>query len=284
MEVIDAQVHLAPEALSSHLIEAMDSAGVAAALIVNQAKYGPDNTRQLEAATQHPERFAVVGGIDPRLRDIDEEVRRLKAQPGIVGIRTVIPTLNQMSAAAIPASTVQRITKDVELWESGGYSNLFAAAQLHRLPVCVYLPGRLADVPPICQAYPDLQLVIDHLNLSHHPLAINREDEPFAELKELIPLARFPNVAVKASGMPAVSRAPYPFLDLWPHLQGVLSAFGPERIMWGSDWTQLLERASYVEGIDYIRTTSELGPADIEAVMGSSLRRIFGWPGHADHS
>jgi predicted TIM-barrel fold metal-dependent hydrolase len=52
----------------------------------------------------------------------------------------------------------------------------------------------------------------------------------FTALPELIALAKYPNVAVKASGAPGSSES-YPYRDIH-HIRQIYDAFGPERIFW----------------------------------------------------
>jgi L-fuconolactonase len=90
-------------------------------------------------------------------------------------------------------------------------------------------------------------------------------------------LAIYPNISVKLSAAPALSTQCYPFEDLWPYVHQVVGAFGPERVMWGSDWTRVAGFVSYDEGIGYIATTDELSKHDKSLILGQSLRRVFGW-------
>ncbi len=129
--------------------------------------------------------------------------------------------------------------------------------------------------------------MIVHLNAVHGPAAEilglpSRGPEVFNQLPDLLKLARLPNVALKATALPALSIEPFPYLDLWPYLSKVISAFQPERVMWGTDWTQHAERFTYAEGVAFLRDTSELSAGDKELIMGKSLRRIFRWekPAH----
>ena len=274
MQIIDSSVHLAPGMMSDRLVDTMFEAGVDAALILNQTKFGPDNTHQLQAAQLYPDRFAVIGGVDLTVPDLDAEINRLKAQPGIVGLRAVIVNPDQLAQAGLPTTTLQRLSRDIDLWNSGAYSRLFAVAEKKSVPMCVFLPGRMTEIAPICRAHPDLQIVIDNLNLDYYPPPA----DPFQDLAAFLELAKFPNLAVKASGTPVVSSNPFPFRDLWPHFHKIISAFGLDRVMWGSYWPQSLSRCTYIESVEYMRSTSELSAQDKEMLMGQSLRRIFAWP------
>jgi predicted TIM-barrel fold metal-dependent hydrolase len=119
--------------------------------------------------------------------------------------------------------------------------------------------------------------VIDHLGT----ITLDPSVERIKMLLDLIALAEFDNIAVKCTEAPSLSRGEYPFEDLWPHLHRVLDAFGPERVMWGTDITQHFGELSYCEAVDYIRRTDELSPHEKELILGKSLRKILRWPAPA---
>jgi L-fuconolactonase len=104
------------------------------------------------------------------------------------------------------------------------------------------------------------------------------EDDPFRLLPDLLALAANANVSVKLSALPTLARQPYPYADLWPHIHRIIHAFGAERVMWGSDWTRVVPEHTYRQQADYIRTSSELGPAEKRLVLGAAARRILRWP------
>ena len=99
----------------------------------------------------------------------------------------------------------------------------------------------------------------------------------FAELPELLELAQLPNVTVKLSGVATLSREPFPFADVRPHMHRIVEAFGPERLMWGSDVTRAEGIATYAEGLNWLIEFGELSGEDLRALLGATLRRVFGW-------
>lgn len=99
--------------------------------------------------------------------------------------------------------------------------------------------------------------------------------DTFAGLDGLLALAAYEQVAVKLTSLPLLSREPFPHADVWPHVHRVIAAFGPARLMWGSD--QTVFEHPYGEAVDLIRATTELGPADKEQILGAALRRVWGW-------
>jgi predicted TIM-barrel fold metal-dependent hydrolase len=73
------------------------------------------------------------------------------------------------------------------------------------------MPRDLDVLDRTAQQHPGLKLVIDHVGLDRR-----RGDRVWDDLPAVCALARHPNVAVKASGMPSLSKERYPFRDLHP--------------------------------------------------------------------
>jgi L-fuconolactonase len=236
----------------------MDAAGVLAAILVTPGGiYGFDNRYSFDGHRAHPDRFAVVARTDHRSPTLARDIRGLRDTPGCVGVR--IPVFTE----------AQR--RD---WRDGAYAGLLAAAAASGLPVCIYPPGLLAELPVALRAHPDLDLVVDHLGALQPPL-LSDVDDGFAHLDQLLALADHPRVSVKLSGVHDLSRTRYPFPDTRAPIRRVINAFGAERVMWGSDWTRDVRRLPYASTIDYLRESSDLTALEKRAVLGGTLRRIF---------
>lgn len=241
------------------MVRRMAEVGVDAALLVTFGAYYPsDNSYALDAAAAHPDRFAVVGRLDGSAADVEDLVASFAAHEGSVAVRVL----------AIDDDACARL-------RAGAFDRLLRAAQLHGLALCLYPSNCPSDCEQVARAFPDLQIVIDHLGLPQPPVATISAD-PFQRLPEILALARLENVAVKVTGVPTLSREPYPFADLWPHLHAVLDAFGAERVMWGTDTTRT--GLSYADELGYIRDTDELSPSEKMLLLGESLHRVFRWP------
>jgi predicted TIM-barrel fold metal-dependent hydrolase len=187
--------------------------------------------------------------------DLDEHVARFSDHPAGVGVRVVV-------------------NPDSEMLQTSECRAIFAAASAADLPVFVWVyVGRLHALSDLVESFPSLRLVVDHLGMRD---VSGRY--PFDRLDELLVLAQHPKVVAKCSGTMGLSREEYPFADLWPHLHRVLEAFGPERVMWGSDITQHMRRGTYAESVDFVRRSSELSDVDKSLVLGGSARAILGWP------
>jgi len=118
--------------------------------------------------------------------------------------------------------------------------------------------------------------VVDHLGL-RQPFTPPAPDEPFAELPNVLELAKFDNVAIKISGACTLSKQPFPYEEIWEPLDRIFEAFGFERCLWGTDWTRAVNLLTYEQGVEAFRVTDHLSDADRAALMGGSLARIYGW-------
>jgi predicted TIM-barrel fold metal-dependent hydrolase len=99
----------------------------------------------------------------------------------------------------------------------------------------------------------------------------------FEELPAVCALARHPNIAVKASGMPSLSAEPYPFRDLHGAIRQLVDAFGPRRVFWGTDLTRM--PCTYYECITlFTEHLPWLKGEDLEWVMGRGVCEWLGWP------
>ena len=275
MLIVDAQVHLwgadsparpwpkretrphRPEPLDrAQLVREMDEAGVRRAVIVPPSWEGDRNDLALEAARLEPDRFAVMGRVPlekPESRALIDHWRR---QPGMLGARFTFHTPTQRA------------------WLTDGTADwLWPAAERAQVPLMIHVPGSLDKIEPIAARHPGLRLVIDHLGRFSNL----RDTEAFADLPLLLALARRPNVAVKASGLPCLSSEPYPYRNLHGYVRQAVDAFGPSRVFWGTDLTRL--PCSYRQAVTmFTEALPWLAGADLEQVMGQAICAWLGWP------
>ena len=133
-----------------------------------------------------------------------------------------------------------------------------------------------AQLAGLADRFPAVPIVIDHLG---HP-AVRRgvHDPDFARLLEL---ARYPNVYVKLSGFYHFSSEPFPFAGCWDVTRAVYDAFGPERLVWGSDFPHVVRTCGYGPALELLdRVLSDWSPAGRRRVMGGNALRLY-WPGES---
>lgn len=100
---------------------------------------------------------------------------------------------------------------------------------------CVQARG-ISDVTALAAAVPELPIVLDHLGKPRIGTAAMPQ-RPGAEwLRDMAELARHPQVFCKLSGLPAETGGTWTDAQVAPFLDAALESFGPQRLMWGSDW------------------------------------------------
>jgi predicted TIM-barrel fold metal-dependent hydrolase len=282
MRIIDSQVHVwaahTPErpwvdvsAGASHgpqyrpeaLLADMAAVGVDAAVLVPPGAWeGFRNDLALAAAAERPDRFAVMVNIDPAAATAPETLERHLADSRVRGVRL------DFWGDSPRALAFRRRGLD---WV---WRRMSAADR----PVAVLVPGLLDHIADLATRFPDLRIALCHFAMTTPG---ERPGEVGEHLGRLTELARFPNLSVKASGLPALSCEPFPFADIHEPVLRVIDAFGPERVFWGSDHTRVTARTGqrYADSVRLF--TEALRPsfddAGFEAIMGGSLSRWLAW-------
>ena len=276
MIVIDAQVHVwLPEtpqrphvkedASRPHravalqydeLLRQMSVAGVDRAILVPPSWEGNRNDYALEAAANHPQRFAVMGKV--RLNDPASRLRleHWLEEPGMLGFR--ISFRHAGTHSWLIDGTAEWFWRDCERYD---------------IPVMIFAPFAVQKLGAIAEAHPGLRLIVDHMGLNVQWKG--KDLGPGIEI--LLEFARYKNVAVKASCLPCYVDEPYPYPALHPHIRRVVETFGPERVFWGTDLSQL--PCSYRQAVTlFTEELSFLTTADKEWIMGRGIARWLGWP------
>ena len=274
--IVDAQVHLwkaesedwkwvpglapqLPEPFTiERLVPMMDEAGVDRVVIVPPSWPGDRNDYALEAVKRHPTRFRVMGRIplqDPKSAD---RLPTWKQQQGMLGVRVIFN-----NPRTIP-------------WLTDGTADWFwPAAEKAGLPVMCFAPGRTAVFGQIAQKHPQLTLIIDHMGVN---MAMANDGKLEDAIAETVTLAKYPNVSIKLSASPGISREPYPFRDVTVYLKRVFDAYGPQRSYWGTDLTNSYAKASYRQRItQFTDELSFLSESDKDWVMGRAILQRLKW-------
>ena len=101
-------------------------------------------------------------------------------------------------------------------------------------------------------------------------------DDTWKSLPDLLALAKYPNIAVKATGAPSYSKQNYPYRDIHDHIHNIFDAFGPGRTFWGTDITRM--PCSWKECVSlFTEELPWLTEEDKEAVMGRSICAWLNW-------
>jgi L-fuconolactonase len=220
-----------------------------------------DESRDLLALAQDvPYVLGVVGWADLTAPDVAEAIDGLRAGPGgrlLVGLRHRVHA---------EADTGWLAREDVRR----GLGAVAAAGLAFDLLI------RTRELPvavETARALPDLRFVLDHL--ARPPIA---SGALAAWGRALLALAEAENVSAKLSGL--VTEAEWhtwSIDDLRHPVELAVDAFGPARLMVGSDWPLCLLAGSYSDAIDAVGyLTAELSPHERAEIRGGTAARVYG--------
>jgi predicted TIM-barrel fold metal-dependent hydrolase len=271
MQIVDAQIHTWGTGLPSNLshrqithftpaeaVALMDEGGVDAA-VIHPPGWDPRSTEMARAAVRdYPGRFAIMGSLP-----LDEPASRSRVaghrgEPGMLGLRYTF--LHDPARQWLADGTID--------W-------LWAEAEKAGVPVAVLATDSLVELGRIAERHPGLRLTIDHLG-GRGGLTTLKDAAAMTHIPALLALAKFPNVAVKATGAPGYSSQGYPFSSMHVYLQKIYDAFGPERMFWGTDITKM--PCSWRQCVTmFTEELPWLGEQDKRLIMGDALCSWWGW-------
>lgn len=249
--IIDAHVHLwslsraecrwptAAEGVifRDHLVADLKHAiaghGIQSVVLVQSQECEADTEWLLEIASAEPLVAAVVGWADLRRPDATERVVALATQSKLVGLRPMVQDrpANWFDDPSLDTGLVLMADRGV---------TLDALVRVAHLPALDRLAAR----------HPDLRIVIDH---AAKPAIA--EAAGFEEWRSAIaPLSAQPNVCCKISGL-LTERGDCPPEAVVPYVEELLALFGPDRMMWGSDWPVLNASGDYAAWLELAKST-----------------------------
>lgn len=242
------------DALPETLLGLMDANGVAHTVIVHVIHYRWDCRYAGDVIKQYPDKFQGVCRVNPEAPDAADELTKWTKEYGYHGVR-LSPSVNESGDWIKNDSLMDPIWK--------------RAVEL-KVPMCILTrTQRLPDVARLIDRYPDLDVVIDHM-------ADCPPDQP-DELAKLLDLARFPRVFVKISHTWSISKEEYPYRDTWDQVKKLYASFGPERLMWGTDWPLVERHCGYAKALALVRDEMDfLNDEDKRWILGKSIERV--WP------
>jgi len=198
----------------------------------------------------------VVGWVDLASEQCSEQLSEFQRDPYLVGIRHVVQD----------ESDDDFILRD-------DISQGLALLQNQGMPFdLLFYERHLKHAATVARRFPDLPLVINHLskpNIRQHSIAVWQ--------KELAAAAQFKNVFCKLSGMVTeASWEAWELDDLRPYYEVALDCFGPDRLMFGSDWPVCELAATYAEVFDAAsQLISGLSDTEQAKIMGGTARAFY---------
>ena len=242
------------DATPETLLALMKANGVARTVIIQVIHYKYDNRYLAAVLKRYPRMFQGVCRVDPLDPAAPDRLASLTAE-GFRGVR--------LSPAGNASGD----------WFHGALMPpLWKRCQELKVPMTVLAPiTRMPEVGRLLDGLPELTVVIDHM--ADCPI-----DQP-AELKKLIALQRYPNLFVKISHTWSISRQPYPWLDAQAYVKRLYDAFGPQRLMWATDWPIVENLSTYERALSVVRDDMKfLSAEDKSWILSKTIGRVWPFP------
>src|SRR5580704_288212 len=242
------------DATPETLLGLMKTNGVSKTVIIQVIYFEYDNRYLADVLKQYPGTFRGVCRVDP-LDPASPDRLSFWTEQGFHGVR--------ISPAGDATGDWFRGPLMPPLWKR---------CQDLKIPMTVLAPiTRMPDVVPLMDRTPNLTLVIDHM--ADCPI-----DEP-AELEKLIALKRYPNVFVKISHTWSISKQPYPWLDAQQYVKRLYDSYGPQRLMWATDWPILEAKTTYDKALAVVRDEMKFLNADDKRwILSKTVERVWPFP------
>ncbi|MCE2414267.1 amidohydrolase family protein [Candidatus Poribacteria bacterium] len=242
---------------ADELLAEMDAHDVDWTVLVQTSWSTWDNGYIADSVARFPDRFIGHGLIDPQDPNNAEQVRYWIKERGLVGFR--------FHPMYYPDEKILLTEQNGPMWEE--IAALDAIIQFH-------LRAEFADqVAVIAQRYPHLKLILDHMGYPQ----IDAEEAAFQPIVEL---ARYDNVHLKLSDVAGRSQQAFPYADVHPFIEKLLSVFGAERTVWGTgypghhrqkhNWPSLAQELQLIrEGLPSLTDNNK------DEILGGTAARIW---------
>ncbi|WP_140848728.1 amidohydrolase [Paracoccus sp. FO-3] len=239
------------------LLPLLEAAGVQQTVVVQATDSVAETEYLLEMAGGLDSVAGVVGWVDLSTKDAIVTIERLRANPKLKGLRPMLQNIEE-------TDWINRPEVQPALAHMAEIGLRFdALIQPRHLP-CLLLTAR---------QHSGLPIVIDHIAKP----AMGGVDPDDAWLEGIAGLATCPNVWCKLSGLITEIGPGWRHDDLVPFARHVLDSFGPERVIWGSDWPVLNLAGDYAGWINAARKLVAHLPAKAQdAIFGGNAERFYG--------
>lgn len=250
MTIVDTHCHIGLHKYEpvESLLYHMNTSGVDRAVFIQYAG-NSDNQYMINSMAAHPGKFQAAMIVPPT---DDGTAMRQWTEHGIVGIR-------------LPANSRADCAAPLAQWRTAAELDLVVSAPSSPQSL---LSDEFAEV---IREFPTLSIVIEHL------AGIGEgQQPPYDTFKKILELAEHSNLSIKLPGFGEICPVPLPFDPIPPLADMAIEAFGPQRVMWGSDYPPVSRREGYDNSLevpmDYL---SDLSSEDREWIFGKTALKIW---------
>ncbi|MEN5082913.1 amidohydrolase family protein [Bosea sp. TWI1241] len=243
------------DATPDELAPLLAANGIARTILVQAAPTEAETAFLLGVAARTPYVAGVVGWCDFAAPEAGLRIAALARDPLLVGLRPMVQDIPDTGWLARP-----------EL--APAFSALIGAGLVFdALLKTPHIPAMLR----VLDRHPDLACVIDHAakpDLTRGDLGAWRDG--------IAALAAHPQVMCKLSGLVTEAGPDWTLATLRPVVEHLLAVFGPQRLVFGSDWPVVTLRASYGSWVETAQALlADLAPAERAAVFGGNAARLY---------
>ena len=144
-------------------------------------------------------------------------------------------------------------------------------------------PDQLPLLPRVVRELPELRVVLNHLGFCPHDMQIDehrrpRFEDPLPEstVQQVLRLSEAGGVHLMVSGQYALSTQEPPYPDLFQVTRRFAEAYGPERLLWASDYPWTRDVPGYRTLLDLVPAAlPDLDAEDLARVLGGTARKLF---------
>ena len=238
------------------LMETASPHGVSRVVLIQHTVYhSKDNTYLIDTIAEHPGRFSGVSWIEPARENVTE-------------------TMDELLQAGFRGCRIRPGDGGVDRWrDSSGMNKMWSHGAKIGVAMCPLInPEYLSEVIHMCEKHQETTVVIDHFARVGIDGTIHRKD-----LDKLLRLAKFPKTHVKVSAYYALGDKRPPHNELVPMIKELYDAFGPQRLMWGSDCPyQIVTPNTYAASINLIKNRIDFLTADDKDwLLKKTAEKIF---------
>ncbi len=251
---------LARRYMPADLAPSLEKHGIARSVVVQAAATLEETEYMLGIADATESVAAVVGWVDFENSDQRHHLERLARHPKFVGVRPMIQDI----------ADVDWMLRDEVQWAYRAIVDLDLTFD------ALGFPRHLDNFLTLLGRYPDMRVVIDHAmkpairDHAEGPEGFERWAEGMSRLAEQT------RACCKFSGLVTEAKEDWTRDDLRPYADHLFAAFGPARVMWGSDWPVCRLRASYDDWRAAAQDlTAHLSAPERAQVFGGTASRFY---------
>jgi predicted TIM-barrel fold metal-dependent hydrolase len=237
----------------SHLLAELRANGVSRATAIQTSTfYGWDNRFLADTSKRHIDALVGVCILNPDDPTSPATLERFVRESNVRGMRSIPAKSRMLDEPGVDA-----------LWATAERLGIVVNALVNR--------DKTDELEALARRHRSLRMVVDH------GLNLKAGDGLEPTLRDLERLARLPNVHVKLTFIPTGTAEEYPCRDMHDPCRRVITAFGPERCVWGSNFPCELwnPKITYAQHLAIFARELGLDAKAKAAILGGTAQRLW---------